>query len=71
MANAISVAWESDQLIVLLKQGNACVGKGLTVEPFGPGYILRTQMRVKDGNKTVFGYLPHVRESCTVHQFRK
>ncbi|NOR48558.1 MAG: hypothetical protein GQ533_11035 [Methanosarcinaceae archaeon] len=43
----------SDQFIVLLKQGNACGGKGLTVEQLGPGHILRTQMRVKDGNKTV------------------
>jgi len=27
--------WESDQPIVPLKQGNACGGKGLTVEPLG------------------------------------
>ena len=45
--------WESDQLIVLLKQGNAFGGKGLIVEPLGPGHILRIQMRVKDSNKTV------------------
>lgn len=45
--------WESDQFIVLMKQGNACGGKGLTVEPLRPGHILRTLMRVKDGNKTV------------------
>ena len=45
--------WESDQPIVPLKQGNACGGKGLTVEPLGQGHILRTQIRVKDGNKTV------------------
>jgi len=45
--------WESDQFIVLMKQGNACGGKGLTVEPLGRGHILRTLMRVKDGNKTV------------------
>ena len=63
--------WESNQFIVPSKQGNACGGRGLTVEPSGRGYILRTQMRVKDSNKTVLGYLPHVRESCTVHQFRK
>ncbi|HJH27441.1 MAG TPA: hypothetical protein C5S37_11950, partial [Methanophagales archaeon] len=25
--------WESDQLVVPLKQGNSCGGKGLTVEP--------------------------------------
>ncbi|MEA1894369.1 MAG: hypothetical protein U9N36_04030 [Euryarchaeota archaeon] len=36
-----------------MKQGNSCGGKGLTVEPFGQGHIFRTQMRVKDGNKTV------------------
>ena len=45
--------WESDQFIVLMKQGNACGGKGLTVEPLRQGHIFRTQMRVKDGNKTV------------------
>ena len=45
--------WESDQPILPLKQGNACGGKGLTVEPLGQGHIFRTQMRVKDGNKTV------------------
>ncbi|TKY91196.1 MAG: hypothetical protein C5S46_07120 [Candidatus Methanomarinus sp.] len=41
------------QPIVPTKQGNACGGKGLTVEPLGQGHIHRTQMRVKDGNKTV------------------
>ena len=45
--------WESDQFIVLMKQGNACGGKGLTVEPLRQGHIFRTQIRVKDGNKTV------------------
>nr|QNO45845.1 hypothetical protein CLCIFPGF_00002 [Methanosarcinales archaeon ANME-2c ERB4] len=45
--------WESDQLILPLKQGNSCGGKGLTVEPLGQGHIFRTQMRVKDDNKTV------------------
>ena len=44
---------ESDQPIVPMKQGNACGGKELTVEPLGQGYILRTQMRIKDDNKTV------------------
>jgi len=29
--------WESDQLIVLLKQGNACGGKGLTGVRWTPG----------------------------------
>ncbi|MEA1943833.1 MAG: hypothetical protein U9N07_00565 [Euryarchaeota archaeon] len=50
--------WESDQLIVPLKQGNSCGGKGLTVEPLGQGHIFRTQMRVKDGNKTVLTTYP-------------
>jgi len=44
--------WESDQLIVPRKQGNACGGKGLAVEPLGQGHIHRTKRRVKDGNKT-------------------
>jgi hypothetical protein len=50
--------WESDQFIVPLKQGNACGGKGLTVEPLGQGHIFRTQMRVKGGNKTVLTTYP-------------
>jgi len=50
--------WESDQLVVPLKQGNACGGKGLTVEPLGPGHIFRTQMRVKGGNKNVLTTYP-------------
>jgi hypothetical protein len=45
--------WESDQFVVLLKQGNSCGGKGLTDEPLKQGFILRTLMRIKDGNKTV------------------
>jgi len=44
--------WESDQLIVPMKQGNAYGGKGLAVEPLGQGHIHRTKRRVKDGNKT-------------------
>jgi len=44
--------WGSDQLIVLTKQGNACGGKGLAVEPLGQGHIHRTKRRAKDGNKT-------------------
>ena len=44
--------WGSDQLIVPMKQGNAYGGKGLAVEPLGPGHIHRTKRRVKDGNKT-------------------
>ncbi|MCD6571116.1 MAG: hypothetical protein J7L53_10480 [Deltaproteobacteria bacterium] len=44
--------WESDQLIVPRKQSNVCGGKGLAGEPLGQGYIFRTQMRVRDVNKT-------------------
>jgi len=43
---------ESDQFVVLLKQGNSCGGKGLTVESLKQGCILRTLMRIKDVNKT-------------------
>jgi hypothetical protein len=50
--------WESDQLILPLKQGNSCGGKGLTVEPLGQGHIFRTRMRVKDDNKTVLTTYP-------------
>ena len=50
--------WESDSLVVLMKQGNSCGGKGRTVEPLGPGHIFRTLMRVKDGNKTVLTTYP-------------
>jgi hypothetical protein len=44
--------WESNQFIVPWKRGNACGGKGLAEEALGQGHIFRTQMRVKDGNKT-------------------
>ena len=44
--------WESDQLIVPVKRGNARGGKGLAVEPLGQGHIHRTKRRVKGGNKT-------------------
>jgi len=50
--------WESDSLIVPMKQGNSCGGKGLTVEPLRQGHILRTQMRVKGDNKTVLTTYP-------------
>ena len=49
--------WELDQRIVPLKQGNACGGKGLTVE-LGREHIFGTQMRVKDDNKTVLTTYP-------------
>ena len=44
--------WESDQLIVPKKRGNACGGKGLAGEPLGQGHIFCTQRQVKDVNKT-------------------
>jgi len=44
--------WESDQLIVPVKWGNARRGKGLAVEPLGQGHIHCTKRRIKDGNKT-------------------
>ena len=52
------VYWESDSPIVPLKQGNSCGGKGRTVEPLGQGHIFRTQMRVKDDNKTALTTYP-------------
>nr|QNO47077.1 hypothetical protein ONOHIMFI_00003 [Methanosarcinales archaeon ANME-2c ERB4] len=69
--------WESDQFIVpsaMLrlrfalpsKQGNACGGKELAEEPLGQGHIFRTQMQVKDGNKTGFiTYLINDREGSS------
>jgi hypothetical protein len=44
--------WESDQLIVPVKRGNARRGKGLAVEPLGRGHIHCTKRQIKDGNKT-------------------
>jgi hypothetical protein len=44
--------WESDQFIGPEKQGNACRGKGLAVEPLGQRHIHRTKRRITDGNKT-------------------
>jgi len=45
--------WESDQLIVPMRQGNSCRGKGLAGKPLGQENIFRTLRRFKDGNKTV------------------
>ena len=45
--------WKSDQLVVTMKQGNACGGKELERKPLGRGHILRTQRRDKDVNKTL------------------
>ena len=42
----------TDQFIVPKKQGNACGGKGLAVEPLGQGHIHHTKRRIKDGSKT-------------------
>ncbi|MBT9161066.1 MAG: hypothetical protein DDT27_01440 [Dehalococcoidia bacterium] len=44
--------WESDQLIVPWKQGNACGGKGLTGELLEQGHFLQTQSWSKEVNKT-------------------
>ncbi len=45
--------WESDQLIVVMKQGNACGAKGLAGELLGQGHFLQTQSWGKEVNKTV------------------
>jgi hypothetical protein len=50
--------WESAQLVLSLKQGNACGGKGLTVEPLGLGHIFCNQRRAKGDNKTVLTTYP-------------
>ena len=44
--------WESDQLIVVMKQGNACRAKGLARKLLGQGYICQTQNWETDVNKT-------------------
>jgi len=64
--------WESDQFIVLMKQGNACGGKGLTNEPLGQGHIFHTQMRAKGDNKTVLTTYPEMdREVLLKSRMRK
>ena len=45
--------WESDQLIVAKKQGNACGAKGLAGEPLEQGHFLQTQNWSKEANETV------------------
>lgn len=45
---------ESDQPIVVKKQGNACGAKGLAGKPLEQGHIFQTQSWNKDDNKTVF-----------------
>jgi len=52
------VLWESDQLIVVMKQGNACGAKGLAGEPWEWGHFLQTQSWVKEVNKTNFHNIP-------------
>ncbi len=63
--------WESDQPIVLRKQGNACGGKGLTGEPMEQGDILHTQRWIKDVNKTVFITCPIDREVLLKSRMRE
>ncbi len=46
--------WESDQLIVVTKWGNASGAKGLAGKPLKQGHIFQTQNWSKDDNKTVF-----------------
>ena len=45
--------WESDQLIVVRKQGNACGAKGLAGGPLEQGHFLQTQNWGKEVNETV------------------
>ena len=45
--------WESDQLIVVRKQGNACGAKGLAGVPLEQGHFLQTQNWGKEVNETV------------------
>jgi len=55
--------WESDQLIVPTKRGNACGWKGLAVEPLRQEHIFSTQRQVMDGNETgLITYLENDRE---------
>jgi len=52
------VLWESNQLIVVMKHGNACGAKGLAGEPWERGHFLQTQSWVKEVNKTNFHNIP-------------
>ena len=45
--------WESDKLIVVMKQGNACGAKGLAGEPMEQGHICQALTWRTDENKTV------------------
>lgn len=44
--------WQSDQLIVPQKPGNAGGGKGLAVMSSSQGNIHQTQIWIRDGNET-------------------
>ena len=46
--------WESDWLIVVMKQSNACGAKGLAGGLLEQGHFLQTQNWIKKENKTVF-----------------
>ncbi len=45
-------SWQSDQLIVVMKRGNACGAKGLARGLWKSEHFFRTQRRVKEVNKT-------------------
>lgn len=45
--------WESDWLIVVMKQGNACGAKGSAEGLLEQGHFLRTLNRIKKDNKIV------------------
>ena len=47
-----TILWESNQLIVPKKRGNAWGGKGLAGEPLRQGHIFCTQRQVNDVNET-------------------
>jgi len=46
------MSWESDQLIVVMKRGNARGAKGLTGEPMGQGHIYQALIWITDVNNT-------------------
>ena len=45
--------WESDQLIVVMKRGNACGAKGLAGEPMEQGHVCQALTWTTDGNEIV------------------
>jgi len=63
--------WGSDQLIVPKKQSNARGGKGLAVEPLGPGHISALKGRLRMSKNWTHNLLRNGREVLLKSRMRE